>query len=66
MAFLRTIEILKEINLLFEESDFELRSNKKLRKVNKYKLQPVFNVNGTVTVVASHGNGGTTYLNDTR
>lgn len=62
MAFLRTIEILKEINLLFEESDFELRSNKKLRKVNKYKLQPVFNVNGTVTVVASHISGAATYL----
>lgn len=62
MAFLRTIEILKEINLLFEEHDFELRSNRKLRKVNLYKLQPVFNINGTVTVVASHSNKAATYL----
>ena len=66
MAFIRSVEILKEINTVFEPGDFELRANGKLRKVNKYKLQPVFNVNGTVTVVASHGNGGTTNLNDTR
>lgn len=62
MAFLRSTEILKEINLLFEENDFELRSNKKLRKVNKYKLQPVFNINGTVTVVASYGDGNAAYI----
>lgn len=62
MAFLRSTEILKEINLLFEESDFELRSNKKLRKVNQYKLQPVFNINGTVTVVASCGNANAVYI----
>lgn len=62
MAFLRTAEILKEINLVFDERDFELRSNRKLRKVNNYKLQPVFNVNGTVTVVASHTSGTATYL----
>lgn len=62
MAFLRSTEILKEINLLFEESDFELRCNKKLRKVNKYKLQPVFNINGTVTVVASYGGGNAVYI----
>lgn len=62
MAFLRTTKILEEMNLLFEESDFELRLNKKLRKVNKYKLQPVFNINGTVTVVASHRNGSAVYI----
>ena len=56
MTFLRSINILKEINLLFEEHDFELRAGKKRRK-ERYRLQPVFNVNGTVTVVASHVNG---------
>ena len=61
MVFLRTTEILKEINLLFEEHDFELRAGKKRRK-DHYRLQPVFNVNGTVTVVASHISGAATYL----
>ena len=61
MAFLRSIKILKEINLLFEEHDFELRAGKKRRK-DHYRLQPVFNVNGTVTVVASHISGAATYL----
>lgn len=62
MALLRSIEILKEINLLFEEHDFELRAGKKRRKDHQYRLQPVFNVNGTVTVVASHISGAATYL----
>ena len=61
MAFLRSIEILKEINLLFEERDFELRAGKKRRR-DHYRLHPVFNVNGTVTVVASHISGAATYL----
>lgn len=61
MAFLRSIDILKEINLLFEERDFELRAGKKHRE-DHYRLQPVFNVNGTVTVVASHTSGAATYL----
>ena len=61
MVFLRTTEILKEINLLFEEHDFELRAGKKRRK-DHYRLQPVFNANGTVTVVASHISGAATYL----
>ena len=62
MAFIRSVEILKEINTVFEPADFELRANRKPRKVNKHKLQPVFNVNGTVTVVASHISGAATYL----
>lgn len=62
MAFLRTIAILKEINLLFDDRDFELRSEKEHCRANYYKLQPVFNVNGTVTVVASHVSGAATYL----
>lgn len=61
MPFIRT-GILEEINLLFEESDFELRCNKKLRKINQYKLQPVFNINGTVTVVASYGDRNAVYI----
>lgn len=61
MAFLRSIDILKEINLLFDEHDFELRAGKKRRK-DHYRLQPVFNVNGTVTLVASHISGAATYL----
>lgn len=61
MAFIRTTDILKEINLLFEEHDFELRAGKKRRK-DHYRLQPVFNVNGTVTVVVSHISGAATYL----
>ena len=61
MAFLRSIKILKEINLLFEEHDFELPAVKKRRKEH-YSLQPVYNVNGTVTVVASHISGAATYL----
>lgn len=61
-AFLRTTKILEEINLLFEEQDFELRSNKKLRKINKYKIQPVINVNGTITVVASYGDKNAVYI----
>lgn len=62
MAFIRSVEILKEINMVFERSDFELRSGKKRRKANQYKLQPIINVNGTITVVASHTNGAVTYL----
>ena len=61
MAFIRTADILKEINLLFDERDFELRAGKKRRK-DHYRLQPVFNVNGTVTLVASHISGAATYL----
>jgi len=62
LAHLRTLRILEEINLLFEEHDFELRANKKLRQINRYKLQPVFNINGTVTVVASYGNGNAVHI----
>ena len=62
MAFLRTLDILGEINMLFEESDFELRTNKKLRKQNKDKLQICSNINGTVTVIAPRGKDRTVYM----
>lgn len=62
MAFLRTLRILEDIYLLFEESDFELRTNRKLRKANKDKLQIVSNANGTVTVVAPCGKSSAVYM----
>lgn len=59
MPSLKTMRILNDIHTVFNESDFELRTNRKQREKNLDKLQICININGTATVVApcSHGKG---------
>lgn len=59
MPSLKTMRILNDIYTVFNESDFDLRTNRKQREKNLDKLQICININGTATVVApcSHGKG---------
>lgn len=59
MPSLKTMRILNDIYTVFNESDFDLRTNRKQREKNLDKLQICININGTATVVAPclHGNG---------
>ena len=59
MSSLKTMRILNDIHTVFNESDFDLRTNRKQREKNLDKLQICININGTATVVApcSHGKG---------
>lgn len=59
MPSIKTMRILNDIYSVFNESDFNLRTNRKQREKNLDKLQICININGTATVVApcSHGKG---------
>lgn len=59
MSSIKTMRILNDIYTVFNESDFDLRTNRKQREKNLDKMQICININGTATVVAPclHGKG---------
>ena len=62
MPHLKTMRILNDIYTVFQESDFELRTNRKQREKNLDKLQICININGTVTVAAPCKRGSVLYM----
>ena len=62
MATLRSLKILEQIHILFEESDFELTTGGRKSKHKKDKLRIGLNLNGTVTVAAPCQNDGRVFI----
>lgn len=62
MSILRSLKILEQIHMLFDESDFALTTGGRKSKHKQDKLKIALNLNGTVTVAAPRINGDAIFI----